>query len=230
MSDCLTRFGRKGDAMTIIEFGDPLADTVLVQMVDARDVPMLEDEAAKIRELTSQNFRLIAVQVNDWNRDLSPWKAPAVFGHEDFGGAAADTLSEVQAYLAGQGKVRCIGGYSLAGLFALWASCQTDLFQGVAAASPSVWFPGFADYMREQQMRGDTVYLSLGDKEEKARNPVLSTVGIRIREVYDILKEKGVNCTLEWNPGNHFRDAALRTAKAFAWACQQIAQSSGHGF
>ena len=35
-----------------------------------------------------------------------------------------------------------LGGYSLAGLFALWASTQTDLFYGVAAASPSVWFPG----------------------------------------------------------------------------------------
>ena len=29
-----------------------------------------------------------------------------------------------------------LGGYSLAGLFALWASTQTDLFYGTAAASP----------------------------------------------------------------------------------------------
>ena len=27
----------------------------------------------------------------------------------------------------------------------------------------------------------------------------------------------GINCTLEWNQGNHFREPDIRTAKAFAW-------------
>ena len=110
-----------------------------------------------------------------------------------------------------------IGGYSLAGLFALWAAYQTDTFDGVAAASPSMWFPGFADYMKENEIRTDTVYLSLGDKEEKARNPVMATVGDRIREAHALLKEQGANCILEWNKGNHFKDTDLRTARAFAW-------------
>jgi hypothetical protein len=61
------------------------------------------------------------------------------------------------------------------------------------------------------------VYLSLGDKEEKTRNPVMARVGTAIREAEEILKEAGVDCILEWNPGNHFKDAEKRTAKGFEW-------------
>jgi predicted alpha/beta superfamily hydrolase len=110
-----------------------------------------------------------------------------------------------------------LGGYSLAGLFALWAGYQTDSFRGIAAASPSVWFPGFTEYMKENELRADAVYLSLGDREEKTRNPVMARVGDAIRETYDHLRKTGTDCVLEWNKGNHFKDADLRTAKAFAW-------------
>ena len=119
--------------------------------------------------------------------------------------------------IAGTEKRYYIGGYSLAGLFALWAAYQTTVFAGVAAASPSIWFPGFVDYMKANDILADQVYLSLGDREEKTRNPVMRTVGKCIREGYDLLAEKGVGCILEWNQGNHFKDAGERTGKAFAW-------------
>ena len=32
----------------------------------------------------------------------------------------------------------------------------------------------------------------------------------------------GVDCILEWNQGNHFKDADLRTAKAFSWVLNRI--------
>ena len=70
--------------------------------------------------------------------------------------------------------------------------------------------------MKSNRCLAEKVYLSLGDREEKTRNPVTATVGDRIRETYDLLKAQGIDCTLEWNPGNHFRDAGIRTAKAFA--------------
>ena len=65
------------------------------------------------------------------------------------------------------------------------------------------------------------VYLSLGDKEEKARNPVMAMVGTHIREAHKVLKRKGIDTVLEWNEGNHFKDSDLRTAKAFAWVMKQ---------
>lgn len=205
-------------------FGNRDADTVLIQMVDDHDLAFIENEVSYIRELTGgADFCLAAVKVKDWNKDLSPWPAPAVFGSEDFGEGAPDTLryllEEVLPELDdfGSGKRVFIGGYSLAGLFALWAGYQTDCFDGIAAASPSIWFPRFTDYMKENEIRTGRVYLSLGDREEKTRNPVMATVGAAIAEAERILKGAGCDCVLEWNKGNHFKDADLRTAKAFAW-------------
>jgi len=203
--------------MKVYEYGDPAASTVLVQMADDHDLAVLENEAALIRELSGNDFHLIAVKVDDWNHDLSPWKAPAVFGNESFGDGAESTLSEVLKLLSDMSKTYYIGGYSLAGLFALWAVHQTDLFAGAAAASPSIWFPGFLDYMKEHEIRTKNVYLSLGDREEKTRNPVMAQVGSCIRSAHTLLEERGLRCTLEWNKGNHFKDPDLRTAKAFAW-------------
>ena len=71
--------------MTIHEFGDPKADTVLIQPVDEYDLAGIENEVSLIAASRGKSFRLIAVKVDNWNTDLSPWKAPAVFGKEDFG-------------------------------------------------------------------------------------------------------------------------------------------------
>ena len=207
--------------MTVQEFGSSSADTVLIQMVDDHDLEVIENEVRYIRENTTKDFRLLAIKVNVWNTDLSPWNAPAVFGNEDFGAGAANTLEVVKKLCSDRSRSYYIGGYSLAGLFALWTAYQTDLFKGVAAASPSIWFPAFLEYMQDHKIRTKTVYLSLGDKEAKARNPVMATVANRIRDAYDWLKDHDVNCTLERNPGNHFRDPDIRTAKAFVWVLDQ---------
>ena len=131
--------------MDIYEYGNPDSSTVLLQMVDDHDLAVIENEVAAVRK-TADDFRLLAVKVKNWNLDLSPWNAPAVFGKEGFGGGAAETLDAVLDLCSDGSRQYYVGGYSLAGLFALWAAYQTDVFAGVAAASPSVWFPGFADY------------------------------------------------------------------------------------
>ena len=197
--------------------GTPDASVVLLQPVDEHDLAGIENETAEIRRLARTDFCLIALRIDNWNAELSPWSAPAVFGREGFGNGAADTLGKVLKYCTAPNKTYYLGGYSLAGLFALWAACQTDVFRGAAAASPSVWFPGFVDYLRENPIRSGSVYLSLGDREEKTRNPVMATVGECIRETQDLLSAQGVDTVLEWNRGNHFQDADLRTARAFAW-------------
>jgi len=202
--------------MQICEYGDPESNRVLIQPVDDHDLSVIENEVAAIKARTD-DFRLIAVKVNDWNRDLSPWTAPPVFGNEPFGSGASDFLNAILPLCADKRKTYYLGGYSLAGLFALWAAHETDVFHGIAAASPSMWFPGFLDYMQTHPIRAERVCLSLGDREEKTRNPVMATVGTRIKEAYDLLKRRGTDCVLEWNPGNHFKDPDLRTARAFLW-------------
>ena len=202
--------------MITYEYGNPEADTVLIQPTGEHELASLENEVREIKKRTSKEFRFIATKVENWNDDLSPWKAPAVFKTEDFCGGASKTLENIIALCADKNRKYYIGGYSLAGLFALWAACQTDIFSGVAAASPSVWFPGFIDYMKTYKMKSQNVYLSLGDREEKTRNPVMAQIGNCIKEEYRCLLENGINCILEWNKGNHFKEADIRTEKAFA--------------
>ncbi len=204
--------------MDIIEYGSKSENIVLIQMVDGHDDLMIKKELS----LIGSSARLITFKVDDWNRDLSPWSAKAVFGKEDFKGKAEETLEKVFAYITDIKGECIIGGYSLAGLFALWAAARTDRFVGVAAASPSVWFPGFTDYLKENEIHARNVYLSLGNKEEKTRNPVMKTVGENIQTIYGMLSEKGMKVTLEYNPGNHFMDADIRTAKAFSWCMKNI--------
>ncbi len=203
--------------MEINEFGNESAQVVLIQPVGDHEIDLIENEINWISDNTEISFKLITFKINDWNRELSPWKAPAVFGKEDFGDNAASTLNEIMKYCKDETKTYYIGGYSLAGLFAIWASYQTDLFRGVVAASPSMWFPEFTDYMKDHSIKCSHVYLSLGDKEEKTRNPVMAEVGNKLRKAYGLVKDKGINCTFEWNEGNHFKDADLRTAKGFLW-------------
>lgn len=213
---------------SVFQYGNEQSGNVLLQMVGDHDMDSLEREVQLIRELCgTSDFRLIAVKVNNWNDDLSPWPNPAVFGNEGFGGYADKTLKKLMDEVvepvrtgASEDLKMYIGGYSLSALFALWTVYQTDIFSGCAAASPSMWFPGFVDYIADKTILTDRVYLSLGNKEEKTRNPIMRQVGDAIRRTHEILKEK-VDVTLEWNEGNHFKDADLRTAKGFAWVLKK---------
>ena len=72
-------------------------------------------------------------------------------------------------------------------------------------------------FVREVEFLHLTRYLSLGDKEEKTRNPVMDTMGTVIRQLHSFFTEKEIPCILEWNEGNHFRQPDVRMAKGFAW-------------
>lgn len=209
------------DGRTVRLFGDEMPEILFLQPTDAGETLPPEAMCA-----CGMPFMLASFEVKDWNRDLSPWEVPPVFGKIPFGGGAADTLAflterllpELRARLDLRDGVRlCIGGYSLAGLFALWAASRTEIFDAVAAASPSVWFPGWLDYCREHPILAGGVYLSLGDREERTKNPVMARVGDCIREMEALLRPDHA-VTLEWNGGGHFQDPAGRTARAFCGA------------
>ena len=210
-------------------YGEPHAEYLLLQMTGEHELQSIDDEVAAIAQ-SNRKYLFAAIPVESWNDALSPWEAPAVWGKQGFGGNAGDTLRFLteqviptleQRYPLPKNIKIILGGYSLAGLFALWASTQTDLFYGIAAASPSVWFPGWMEFEQQHPMQAQHVYLSLGDKEERTKNTVMAAVGDGIRALHSRLTERGANCTLEWNSGGHFKDADLRTAKAFRWAMEE---------
>lgn len=212
-------------------YGTDCAEYLLLQMTDEHELQRMDNEVAAIAQGAAHPFLFAAIPVESWNDELSPWKSPAVWGKESFGGNAAGTLRflteqaipTLKKQFALPENVRIIlGGYSLAGLFALWASTQTALFSGVAAASPSVWFPRWMEFEQQHPIQAQCIYLSLGDREERTKNATMAAVGDNIRALHRELVERGKNCTLEWNNGGHFKDADLRTARAFRWAMEDM--------
>ena len=209
----------------------PGAEALLLWPEEGMNEERIRQEAALIRTLTDRSFVLACYPVKDWNRELSPWEAPPVFGKEAFGSGAAGTFQSIigevlpairDRYGLSAAIPAIIGGYSLAGLFALWCGYRTDVFRSVAAASPSVWFPGWKEFTETQPFLAEAAYLSLGDREERTRNPLMSTVGEAIRRQEQNLNLAGIPCVLEWNPGNHFREPELRLAKGFAWCLGRL--------
>ncbi len=173
------------------------------------------------------DFHLLLVSNLDWNGELTPWPA------SDLGRGLSPMKGEGPAYLrflqeeALPGAVKEMGvlpsayyvaGYSLAGLFALYAALEGNLFAKAASVSGSLWYPGFLDWVRVSTKPSclSYVYLSYGEKEAESRNPLLQTVGTRTEEIASLLREKGIAADLELNPGNHFQDSELRLVKGIA--------------
>jgi len=207
-------------------YNDSNAEFLLFQPIDEHELEVLDKEVESIKELSDKPFTLAAFVIKNWNQELSPWPAPPVFGKVPFGSGATDTLEFVMSRLLPVVQEETphviLGGYSLAGLFALWASYQTDRFKGIVAASPSVWFPKWLEYATDNKPLAKSIYLSLGDKEEKTKNPVMAQVGNATVEQDELLKGQIGKKILEWNSGNHFVDSEKRMAKGFAWVINSL--------
>lgn len=189
-----------------------------------RSVPLSET----VKSLApGRDFVLVSFEVESWNSGFSPWYAPAVRGDEAFGGDGEATLAylteELIPTVRGETGSRgsCFAaGYSLAGLFALWAFLKTDIFRGAAGCSASLWFPGWRDFADSNPPDGKNglVYLSLGEKEERTRNPLMSTVGDAVRDFSERAERaQGIRSVLCMQPGGHFNNPELRLASGIAW-------------
>ena len=183
-------------------------------------------EAARVANYPQ--FALVAISDLDWNHDMAPWDRPAAFKNgEPFIGGADDYLRllveeimpRAEKELSGPPAWRGIAGYSLAGLFALYAIYRTDVFSRVGCMSGSLWFPGFKEYIfsHEPKRRPDCIYFSLGDKEAKTRNSVLKTVQENTEEIQAFYQSKGIDTVFQLNPGNHFVQGIERTIAGIQW-------------
>lgn len=183
------------------------------------------DEAEEVedivRTLTDTDFILRPYTVPHWNDDMTPWPSPAASRHgEPFGGDAdafLQTLLEKTESERLAASATALAGYSLGGLFALYAMHRCQAFSRIASVSGSLWYPGFAGFAAENPIlrKPDRLYISLGDRESSARG-IMGTVGERTREILDLYRRRGIDAVYEENPGNHFQDAAKRLAKGIA--------------
>ena len=199
---------------------------------------------------------LVNVRVDLWEENFSPWCAPRVFAKgPNFGDGGQKTLDTLinqvipwtESELTEPPAYRVLVGYSLAGLFSLWAGvsqqvargCQPDdvlsqsgpssqpyavpapTFQRIGAVSGSFWFPGLLDYV-DQQLNGGAVglthaYLSLGDREARTPNPQIMHVRENAELLASKLQNAGIISTFELNRGNHFQNVEGRMQKALDW-------------
>ena len=173
-------------------------------------------------------FTLVAISDLDWNHDMAPWDsppaiknaAPCTRGADDYLRLLTEEITPMaEKEIAGVPRWRGIAGYSLAGLFALYAIYRTDLFSRVGSMSGSLWFPGMKDYIfsHEPKRWPDCMYFSLGDKESKTRNPVLRSVRHDTEEIKAFYQGRGIDTVFQLNSGNHYDHAAERTAAGLCW-------------
>ena len=183
-------------------------------------------------------YLLAAFEIEDWNRELSPWKAEIPEIEQSFGGGADETLRWIINEMIPRMKLTAGGStelsyyvavYSLTGLFALWSLTKTPVFSGAAACSATQWFPGWLEYLEMEGVcgrdhhtgddDGSIIYLSLGGKEHKTSNPFIATILEATKACDDLLDRDSTvrRHVLEMNRGGHFSDPDGRVAKGAAW-------------
>lgn len=187
-------------------------------------IPMHGDAGEALKLLPNLRAAVVSAEGFDWNRDLSPWPAKAVFGNEDFSGEADAFLEDLTETILPaaeqamniQPKWRGIAGYSLAGLFALYAVYKSSLFTRAASVSGSVWFEGWLEFAQNTPLAAKVThaYFSVGAKEKKTRNVRMQPVEENTRRMCELLRSRGAESIFVLNPGNHFVDADQRLADA----------------
>lgn len=212
-------FEINGKTISVFLRSEPGAPVIYLNTVSGEGKQVWE----AVQEAGCPAFTLVAISDLDWDHDMAPWDSPPVFKSAKpcTGGADAylrllteTILPEAENGIAGEPCWRGMAGYSLAGLFAVYAIYQTDVFSRVASVSGSLWFPAMKEYIfaHEPKRRPDYIYLSLGDKESKTRNPFLKTVRRNTEEIGLFYRHKGIDTVFQLNPGNHYDHAVERTA------------------
>lgn len=178
----------------------------------------------QLRKQNAPDFNLLSIGHLNWDHDMVPWDCPPLFPGDTActGGAddylkilLEDILPKAQSEVDGTPSFTGIAGYSLGGLFALYAMYQCDAFSRSASMSGSLWYPDFTEYILSHEMKvtPERIYLSLGDREAKTRNKMLKPVQKNTEKIAAHYRKLGYDVTFELNPGAHTTDAALRSAK-----------------
>ncbi len=182
-------------------------------------------------------FHLVSISGIRWDEELSPWAYEPIVAKDDHFTGEADQylyvleskiIPWVKNLIPGEQK-QILHGYSMGGLFALYAAHKSTCFDAYAAPSGSVWYPNFVDYVKQQGYKRipKAIYLSLGDLESKTKNSWLSQTEENMRMLQDYYCEQNIISTFELNSGNHFKDVGKRIARGLYWTLTQLKGERG---
>ena len=190
-------------------------------------VGMARENDSPAKTLLSENpdLTIVLIPVRDWNEELSPYPPGVSFpGSESFLGHSDDLIDEIRTEILpvfadrNPYRHRILGGYSLAGLFALECLRQDLGFDAYISCSGSLWYPDYLERFKASRFRKPkAVYLSLGNREANTRNPVFASVGRETEALYEYLLKEAIPCTYVLNPGNHFQDPTGRLLAGIHW-------------
>ena len=174
------------------------------------------------------------VLIDSKNRsdDYTPWPLQSSEAMpKDFGGKAAEHLKfittkvipvcESEYGFASSADKRAIGGYSLGGLFSLYAAVNTDLFGTVLSCSSTLWYPDFLAYLKEHPFKAPhpKLYMSVGDEEGLTATNLTNHQIPNTMMLKDLLEPKfqpgDFKFTLE--EGNHGNNISGRARCAIEW-------------
>ncbi len=161
----------------------------------------------------------------DWNNDLTPWKAKGVFKKEkDFGGNAATFLKnfseecvpKIENTMGISNAQRTLAGISLSGLFAIWASSQTDKFSSIASISGSLWYDEFVKRFEMESVNPAIrkFFILLGAREKNSKDARMSTVEDATSETVNFLKANSFSVDYVLDEGTHFSPVVPRLQRA----------------
>lgn len=171
--------------------------------------------ADTVAAIANINCPVIYVCIDDWDDQLTPWPAKGLYrGDADFKGNASDTLKtltesvipRIERQEGIECNTRAIAGYSLAGLFAVYAFANSSEFQNIASMSGSFWYEGWLEYLHglHPSKIGSYAYLSLGSKEKHAKQKILHSVQEDTDETAAILRSWEATVEEHIVPGGHF--------------------------
>lgn len=175
----------------------------------------------------SPAYQLVSVSDIAWDEMLSPWPAEPVVTPEDhftgqakeYSGWLDDVLLPFVAERIPPVCSRIIAGYSMAGLFAVYAPYVSMSWDKCMCASGSLWFPGFKKFAVTTafEKKPECIYMSIGNQETVSNIPALTTTQNVMEDLVAFYRSAGIDSEFELNPGNHYQDAAARIAKGIAW-------------
>ncbi|MCQ2531237.1 MAG: hypothetical protein MJ093_00850 [Saccharofermentans sp.] len=176
--------------------------------------------AGAIFDTLKSNISFYELRVANWDDNLTPWAADAKMKGRTFGGKASsllkEILNEVMPLVRNDATKVYIAGYSLAGLFSLWTLYESDVFDGCACCSGSLWYPGWVEYAKTHQVRtASEIYLSVGNREKNSKNEFMKHVEEAYATQLDFL-DSDVNVSkvdFTLCEGGHFNDVHERVVK-----------------
>lgn len=189
----------------------------------------LESLMKGISENNNTQFAFLSISLSE-KQILPPFPSHSPFDSSTLVGNADKTCEDIEDFLLSlwdfypnlKNIPLILSGYSLCALFCLYLSSNSDLFAFVAANSPSLWYEGFLDYSSLHLPKSKFVFLSIGEKEEKGKNPLFSKVGENIRAYSNMLKRSSIENELLYHEGGHFYEIEKRIVKGYLTCLKKI--------